>query len=386
MALFTTYLFGTFILGCVVNLTKSDQLKKIYLTLTFLIAFIITGFRGATVGIDTYPTIQLYRKVALFGTSGQLRSSEIEQGYVFLCRILSMITINPQILLIFTSVLICCAFCLVIKRYSKDYMMSCVVFVSTIFTVTMNVSRQYMALALVIFAILYAVEKKTKTTLVFLLGAVSIHYSALVFFPIWILSFPKFKFTTKKLLLIGGVSFLAVPLYMTLVSLLFSFFPQYARFMTSTKYTSTSEISYPYLFFLCMILLLEIWTIIPRKTKEGHSVTLQMANMRAGVESEKEYEREEVANYLFTVLFIEYIIIYLISRELWIASRLSYFFQFSLVIVIPNIIYRLKSQGASKYTTLLIKIVFLLYFINFGYRYFANDPHGVLPYVFCWDQ
>ena len=384
MALFTTYLFGTFILGCVVNLTKSDQLKKIYLTLTFLIAFIITGFRGATVGIDTYPTIQLYRKIALFGTSGQLRNSEIEQGYVFLCRILSMITINPQILLIFTSALICCAFCLVIKRYSKDYMMSCVVFVSTIFTVTMNVSRQYTALALVIFAILYAVEKKTKTTLVFLLGAVSIHYSALVFFPILVLSFPNFKFTRKKLFLIGGISFLAVPLYMTLASYLFSVFPQYARFTTSSKYSSSSDISYPYLFFLLTILLLETWTIFSKKHR--NNVTLNSANVISGTKSDKEYEKEEVVNYLFTVLFIEYIVVYLISRQFWIASRFSYFFQISLVVVIPNIIYRLKSQGISKFTTTLIKIVFVLYFINFGYHYIINDPHGVLPYVFCWDQ
>ena len=53
--------------------------------------------------------------------------------------------------------------------------------------------------------------------------------------------------------IIGGISFLAVPLYMSIISIITVLLPQYSRFLESTKYTSDTELSIETILFFIVI-------------------------------------------------------------------------------------------------------------------------------------
>lgn len=376
------YLIFSIVAGCIVNQLKSNRIRKWYLRLIFITAFVYSGFRGPSVGRDTLPTLQIFDSIAVNGLAELPRNTEIEKGYMVLCFVLSRITANHQIILIVTSAIVCHAFYLIISKYSSNPMLSSAVFISCIFTVTLNVSRQYMALAFVLYALMFSLKKRKAETLIMLITAGMTHYTAFIFLPILLLSFRKFKFTRSKLVLVGGISVLAVPLYMSLVSLIISFLPQYARFLTSARYSASSEISYSFVAFLILILLLDAWSIIPARIR-GRILIIQRGGAHAPINDER--SEISVVNYMFTLLFIEYIVIYFIAAKLWIAGRLIYYFQMALIIVLPNMLDNLKKKCGHKSIILMITCFFLLYYVYFGYRYFINDPHEVLPYMFFWE-
>lgn len=82
-------------------------------------------------------------------------------------------------------------------------------------------------------------------------------------------------------------------------------------------------------------------------------------------------------------MFVEYVVLYLISSKLWIANRLVGVFKTSLIILLPNILQRLQASKRFGVVTVLI-LFFIIYYLKFGYQYYLIDPHGILPYEFFW--
>lgn len=382
MIVLVAYLTVIAAAGIIVENLKSKQAKRIYLKLTFIFAFLYSGLRGKTVGIDTAAVMQIYDNVAQNGLSELPRNTELEKGYMILNWVLSKISLNPQLLLIVMSAIISFGFYIMIRDYSRNYMLSCLIFAASIFTVTMNVSRQYLALAFVFIAVKYASEKKTIRTLLFLMIAGSMHYSALVFLPLVLLSLKKFRFDRKLLAVTGGLSFLAVPFYLTLVSVVTMIFPQYSRFLESARYSQSSGISYAFVIYLFVILMLGLWSILPVYFT-GFKMIIQ--RRRRPAKRCREYNDGDAVDYLFLLMFVEYIVIYFISTKLWIAGRLIYYFQASLIVVLPNILDRLRRGKLGK-SAILMELLFIIYYVNSGYHYILSDPHGVLPYVFFWNN
>lgn len=381
MVVLFTYMMTAVVLGFFVMRLKSNKLKRIYLFSMFFFAFLYSGLRGETVGLDTTLFKAIFDNIASNGLVELPRNTEVEKGYMVVNYILSRMGFSSQAVIILESAVICCSFYNIIKKYSKNYALSALIFISMIFTVTMNVARQYVALAFLLYAFDAILEKKPKLAVVFILLATSMHYSAIVMMPLALFALPRFNITRKSFFAMGLVSFLMIPLYMVVVNLFVSVFEQYSRFVTSSKYSAELEVSLQYIVLFIMVALLGFMCIKPFRMSR-----FKIKFSRKKTDRMRIFNEDELQQYLlFFLLFIEYVVMYFISRRMSIASRFLYYFQSSLVIMIPNTIWYLKKRYKSRWLTGAVTGAFVVYFVWFGYRYFAADPHGIFPYVFFWE-
>lgn len=311
MVTLTLYMAYIAIIGCLAEVSNSDLARKAYLKSVFIFAFLYSALRGPSVGIDTIQYNRIFSNIAENGLAVLPRNTEMEKGYMFLCWLLSKVINNPQIIIAVTSGVICLGFYTIIKEYSEDYMLSSLIFVATVFTVTLNVARQYMALAIVFFAMKSAFQKEKIKTIILLALAVSIHYSAAIFLPVILLSLDKFYLNKRKVLIIGGISFLAVPLYMTIITIVTAFLPQYARFLESAVYSSEIVLSKGVFGYFAVVLILAFCSL--NSIRISGAVIYRDRIDTVTTEEEHELVSGDIVYLYFLIFFIEYIVVYLIS-------------------------------------------------------------------------
>ena len=267
MEVLFTYMLIAVVVGYCIESTKSNQLKKIFLFSIFLFAFLYSGLRGKTVGLDTALWNSIFDNIVQNGLAELPRNTEVEKGYMILNYLLGAIGLPSQSVIILGSAVICFSFYNIIKKYSKNYALSSLIFISTIFTVTMNVSRQYIALAFLLYAFDAIIQKKQKKAILLILLATSMHYSAIIFLPLVYFASLKTSINRKSFFLIGAISFSAIPLYMVIINLFVSVFDQYSRFITSSKYSAELEVSLQYVLLFIMVTFLGLMYISPIRLK-----------------------------------------------------------------------------------------------------------------------
>lgn len=381
MHILIIYMFLGVFLGLIASKTKKLQIRLFCLKVVFGMTFLLAAFRGQTVGIDTGPTREIFQNIVENGVTELPRNTEIEKGFIGLIWILSKLTKNPQILFVVMSAVIYYGFYVLVRDYSKNDMLSCLIFISSIFMGTMNISRQYMAMTFIILSIKYVLAKKPFWTLAFIISACFFHYSAVIFLPLCLLALPKFRFTRKMAILISEASFLEIPIYMLLISICVRIFPQYARFLKSAKYAGTSSVSVVSIVYLFAVLLLVIWSGSGITFKKNKIIIRRVFITDA--DGKHEIDINDTAHYLFLILFVQYLVIYLISAKFSIARRIASYFQISLIIVLPDMLEKVRKRKLGK-ITFLLELFFIFYYIAFGLSYFRLDPHAVRPYIFFW--
>lgn len=362
------------IIFIMIPLIKFKELKKyenLLISIIFILFFFYSACRGEYVGIDTYAINEIFRNISKFGIFSDVRNTELEIGYKFLNYILSRIIDHPQIIIIFGSFIITISFYLLIKKYSRNKFFSTLIFISTISMVTLNVSRQFIALSFVILAFIKFDENKSWFFL-FAIIAATMHYSSIILLPFLIFTFKSFTLTKNKFKILSLLIASTLLFYDKLISLFIKILPQYNRFLESDYFSSEVDISvYNVILFISVDILILFLLYKP---------TLDMK-----VEVVEKKQELKLENYLFLcLLFLTYQILYFISRKLLIAVRLTYFFSFSLILIIPNTLDYLEQKYKNLVLLRLIRFLYIIYFYWFGIKYLINDPHGVLPYEFFW--
>ena len=143
------------------------------------------ALRKYTVGTDTEIYYGMYQNIARSSSLTQaLKVSKIPSAivYVGMHYFITRVIYFPQLGIFVNSLVIAVGFLAFIKRKSKDYFLSCVLFIGlTLFYESMNGTRQFMAISLAInaFAILEKDRKNYKGWLLFIL-AVGIHNTIIV--------------------------------------------------------------------------------------------------------------------------------------------------------------------------------------------------------------
>lgn len=369
------------LLGYLAELSGSKEIKKFCLFAIFLFAFLYAGLRGENVGIDTAPYNQIFENIHKYGIDNMPRNSRIEEGYVLMNYILGKYIQHPQIVILFGSGIISYSFYKLIKDYSKDYALSALIFISMIFTRTLNVMRQHIGLAFVFFAISAIVNKKYWRAFFWLLLGVSMHYSIAVLFVLLIFALSKLTLNRVTVITLGILSTLVVPLYMVFVEIFVSFFPQYGRFLLLSSFTRSTEVSNQTILFLLFVLALTLIYMNPLKiVKSSDKIRVSLVTDEIlGI------SRVDLKMYLIMfVFYIEYIVSYVMSSNMYIIHRLTYIFHPAIILLIPNTVYFLKKKYKGIKLYPLLTLFFVAYFIVSGLRIFYLDSHGLYPYQFFW--
>lgn len=165
--------------------------KKIFFTLVFLQLFILHAFLNPFTMPDLpgyVETFELFSKNSLdYSLFVGYAGVKMEVGWIFLCKILSILTDHYIILLLTTSLVIVGAHCYTIYKFSTYTWLSLFIFLCTNYNQSLFVLRQHTAMALCLLSLIFVLKNNLKLFLLVIFLAVSLHTTALIFLPVYFL-------------------------------------------------------------------------------------------------------------------------------------------------------------------------------------------------------
>lgn len=176
---------------------KNKTGRKLFLYVVFIQLFILHSFLDPNTMQDLpgyWETYQAFgenslKESVLVGYVGV----KMEPGWILLCKFLYNFSKDPRLMLIITSFLMVGGYCKTISRYSYLPWLSVVIYLCTTFDQSLFVLRQHSAIALSLLSIPFIVDRDWKRYLLMMIVCVSIHSSAIIFFPMYFIYGMKMK-------------------------------------------------------------------------------------------------------------------------------------------------------------------------------------------------
>lgn len=163
-------------LALLTSFIASRTQKKLFVFITISLLTIVAGFRGVDVGIDT----SNYYSNIISGFSYHWKFRE--EGFRFVSNIVMHMTGNPQLVFVIcafiTNILIICRFW--DFRTNISFTIAMLIYLLMYYSNTLNIMRQYVAVAIVFYSSRYLFKKKYIIFLVSLFIASLFHRSALL--------------------------------------------------------------------------------------------------------------------------------------------------------------------------------------------------------------
>ncbi len=160
--------------------------NKAFLFITFLELFFISGFRNWNIGNDTLSYVNTFIATC---SSFDMSGSYMEKGYLLFNKLLSLLSNNPQTILIVTSFCILLSIFYFIPKYSKFIFLSILLFIIIEFSTVLTMIRQEMALIIVLSGFSFVIKRHFVQFLVLCLLATTFHSSAIVAI-VWYFVYP----------------------------------------------------------------------------------------------------------------------------------------------------------------------------------------------------
>lgn len=347
------------------------NLKRI---LAFILLFLITlivGLRSINVGTDTvsyfnsfnfirYENVGSFRNLMSNNFFG---SERLEPGFVYLNKFLNGITSNPQILLLFESVLLYGSIYLNISRLSLNPSLSVfLVLTSGIFITSMNLLRQYMALALCFLGYYFWTKAEKKRTLfVIILAVICFHRTAILFLFLFLTD--KIEVNKKSLIISGLISLGSILFFNPIIQIIYKIFPYYASYSNKLDDFGSGKAFVIFNILLCLLTL--IMGLYCKKVGKFNSVFT--------------FNRWNELSFLILIS----IIFTAFSWNFTQADRISQYFRAFIIIYIPNCIYMIKNKKVVQNVLLISCIVIFVGYYTYM-LVFKDSWNNVVPYLFCF--
>lgn len=278
-----------------------------------------------------------------------------EFGFKILNILLGKISSDPQIVFVVTSALFCFFTFYAIYNLSPDILLSVVLLIiSRNYFISMNIVRQFVAMAIILYSLKYLFAEKYFEYLCFIVLASSFHYSAIICLSFIV--FEKIKISDKKIYAgIGMILIIALSINILDINKIFGYlfkFTKYAKhFLNLHLYTSRQFAIFTFLY---NFVLLIVFCIPIKKNRQN-----------------KAYKFYLLMQVCATVLCIFMPLIPLIER-------IYFYFQFVQIISIP-IVLKLINNRATRGILKYIILFFLLSYCIFDI--FIRRDHEVVPYI-----
>ena len=353
--------FGIIILLLVLNILfhpiNTSLKKKTFLVISFLLLALVAGLRNNTVGIDTFQYYKNFKVISnlSFTEFGNLR---YEYGFSLLCKLLSYISLNPQILIFITSLFI--NFCVMRFIYlnSKNVSFSVYVYILLNYYFSyMNIMRQAIAIAIILLFFEYLKKDEKIKFIIGVILASFFHFSAIVCLSFVFLEKIKYKKSYKYIIIpVFLILFIFGRDLFILISKNSDRFSGYigSEFDVSNYFGALIN-------FVVSILILFFGIYVKRYDKDDNN------------KNNKEWM-------LCFKLMICYAAFALLEMRVSIFNRITPYFSVFTLIWIPNNLLKIKVSRDRFFTSFSIFILLLLYcLIIIIYR---PNWYGVYPYQF----
>lgn len=326
-----------------------------------IILFMLSSFRGSTVGTDSenyllvYELVQNYEFAPLLFEPNPL-DYYTGKGYLFVNKVFSYIIPHEQTIMVISSLIILFGISLFIYYYSKDAIFSWFLFVALYFLAySFNLMRQFVAISLAMVAIHFFIKGwKLVFAGIILLTAFLFHSSAIIVLSLIVID--MFKMTKKNLKVLLSLMAVATGILYFNFEFLLNYTGRYQRYI-GTYYFSEVQLGGTYLIWLA-----KLAAIIFLYYKFNEQLSLS-----------RQKEVYFSALFIGISLFIE-----IIGSNLLIVGRLSYYFDIFLIIIIPNVLFHHFDDN--KYLKYASMGLFLAY-----YTVMLRSNHSeIIPYRFVF--
>ncbi|MEB7389004.1 EpsG family protein [Aerococcus viridans] len=332
----------------------------------FLFLFILSAFRSDSIGTDTQNYIQTF-KIISTAASLNFESFDMEAGYLFFNKILAILFNNPQWLLITTSAIVFTGVGIIVYRYSKNIWMSTFLFFGlNFFTSSMNTTRTFLSLVILLFSIQFIFKNDFFKFLIVVMVATTFHQSAIIFIIAWFISKIKLnKFTLLIFTSLNLLIFLFLPLLLRLIVIVF---PTYLNYLSSSFYEDGVKLASVINFSINLLIFIIIYLLY-------NSSYVNRELMRP--------EDINIFNKSLNILLIGVSLSFLAIR-FSLLTRVSYYFMIMSILLLPNVTKLIKKRN------LRMALMFTIIFIFFMYTMMVNairpEWDSIYPYKFFWNN
>lgn len=335
-----------------------------------IIMLIFAAFRANTVGADTRQQ-QIIMDLCRYESWRSLATAhshfswfflaDIEMGYRYYCKILSVLSTNPQIITIANSILLMFLVYRLAKMYSRNQWLSAFLFFTLGFYQTaLNMAPSMIASLIVMNGFVYIKEKKFWKYMCCILIGSLFHYSVVLFIPIYFCT--KYKLSRKRFWICILTMFVSVPFLFTIINIIGPrIMPQ--RYLDYLQLGVSME---QILVYLAQIIAICMGLWIRRY--------------------EDIYEKSEFDLDIFLVESL----MYFLTMQTIGFSRAAFLFAPYIIVTIPNLLLQDEEKHVeaaltdtkiriNKKTLLIVIYVSVVYIL----RIMVNNIGRTMPYVFC---
>lgn len=338
--------------------------------------FLFAALRGPSVAIDTASRYEMYSNVCdLNLTDAFLYIVSTRDGGEFAHAIsvalISRVFPSPYLINLCFDLFIIVTFGIFFYHYAEDIKISVLMYFAFAFASSLNITRQFVATAIFIWAIMSIVKQKYIRSIVFIGIATMFHTSAVFLFAIFLLKLFDYRLTKKLILLITGGCVLFFLLFDTLsVQIMERFFPQYWWYLHGSWAVGNEQFSVLWLTiysFMALILFFEIGNENKALSLEGETVSSQ-----------------EKVSCIAIVAFLIYSMIGMLASKVWFITRLRAYVVFGYCFSAGIMFNRLNifNYRSKK----ILRTIFIVLMSIWAIQMFITDSHGLFPYEFIWDS
>ncbi len=363
MAPYILYIFSPLIVACFVALftrstiNGSEQNKKCYLWICGIIMAFIIGARHYSNGSGDsgvyYDNWLFMSQVPLSMIWNTVQNIDLEPGYLYTVWGLSHIFKDPQFVFIFTGIFFTVTICVFVARNCSNVVLGLLIFnCFGEFNFLVQGLRQGVAMCICLWA-LEKCKKQQFWSFILLIGlAMLFHASAVVFFPMYFLARLQLKVKSVLLFIAGcTVGILSLSIIFDVIN-----------FLINDDYKLNEGIDDG-----SGVITLSIHTLI---------IVAGFLFYKMGMRDDPIKNKTYALFFYMTCLAaVTFAMRNMISG---IAERVSYYFAFAEMIIVPNSFDYLKDEKIKIILTVIVILFFVLLALH------KATFTTLIPYNFCW--
>lgn len=194
-------LFGKFF-------SKEKPYQILFLSLCASVIVLQMGLRDATIQLTGVYDVRVYytmcKEAESYGLIEYVTAQTKDYGYFVFNWLVAHIFHNPQVLLFLVAIIVCFFVFRFIYKYSSDVYLSAFLFVTLgFYGFALTAFRQSIAISICLWAYDFVKKRKIIPFILIVLLAATIHQTAIVFLPVYVLGW--LKLNTKHVLVMTGV-------------------------------------------------------------------------------------------------------------------------------------------------------------------------------------
>ena len=348
--------------------------RRIYCSVVFGAMFLFAALRGESVGLDTHNRYEYYAGIFSYGFKeffNYLSTSSKDVAYDVVIWLISRIFPSAYLIETLMNTFVLFSFAAFFYRYSEDITLSVLMFFAFFFGASLNINRQYVAAAFSLWAIRSIIKNQKIKSFIWLCLAASIHISAIVMFAVYVLYLFRFQLSQRILLVMSLGAVAAFLLFDVIIDFVITYiFPQYWWYTTGSW--AVGDISFSVLWLVIYSLLIFlVGRTLPRSFKR-----------KARIQNGVIIGRQQRLQCIVVMSYLLYALVSLLQSKIWFLSRMNTYFGFGYAMVVAQIFTRFP--GLSKKSAKFVRVAFLLLLSIWAVLMYAQNTHGLFPYVFAW--